>query len=191
MDMSTQGGQLEWRWTFRSDQNRKYVNHSGAATKTNTKDLENIATSVYVTNFPKTCEVRDLWKACQTMENEKKKKVVYLEQSDMSSITDEGTILLGKVRDLSLIENIQVVRAKEGFHNVDVNYLRGSWVWMDFDNRNACLRFKQREDMQLYFTELCPLTKYFMVDDKVVCIRINGLPILAWSMRAFRKIAEE
>lgn len=57
------------------------------------------------------------------MEREKKKKVVYLEQSDMSSITDEGTILLGKVCELSLIENIQVVCTKDGLHNVDVNYL--------------------------------------------------------------------
>ncbi|PWA46118.1 RNA-directed DNA polymerase, eukaryota [Artemisia annua] len=125
------------------------------------------------------------------MEQEKKKKVVYLEQSDMSSITDEGTILLGKVRELSLIENIQVVCTKEGFHNVDVNYLGGSWVWMDFDNRKACSRFKQHEDMQFYFTKLCPLTKDFVVDDKVVWVRIEGLPIVAWSTRAFKKIAEE
>ncbi|GKB99429.1 RNA-directed DNA polymerase, eukaryota [Tanacetum coccineum] len=224
--MSTQGGQSEWRWTFRYDRNKKYGNHLGNATKTNTKDLENIATSVYVMNFPKTWEVRDLWKACQvfgrivdvyiarkmsklgrrfafarfirvcnvdslisrmiaswtvvpqdnkkysyvslckqqsdvkTIQKEKKKKVVYLEQSDMSSITDKGTILLGK-------------------------------VWMDFDNLNACLRFKQQKDMQFYFTKLRPLTKDFVVDDKVVWIRIDGLPILAWSVRAFRKIAEE
>ncbi|GJY15084.1 putative RNA-directed DNA polymerase [Tanacetum coccineum] len=153
-NLQTQRGQSEWRWTFISDRNRKYGNHPGNATKTNTKDLENIATTVvpqdnkkdsYVSLFKQQSDVK-------TMEKEKKKKVVYLEQSDMSSITNKGTILLGKVHNLSLIENIQVVYVKDCFHNVDVNYLGGSWV---------------------------------------VWIRIDGLPILAWSMRAFRKIAEE
>ncbi|PWA35424.1 RNA-directed DNA polymerase, eukaryota [Artemisia annua] len=114
---------------------------------------------------------------------------VSLDKNDMISITDAGTIVLGKVKDLSLIENIYSVCHKEGFSNVDINYIGGSWVWIEFNNRNACIRFKKHEGLASYFHSLAPVSKHFVVDDRVVWIDIEGLPLCAWSASAFTKIA--
>ncbi|GJU45052.1 RNA-directed DNA polymerase, eukaryota [Tanacetum coccineum] len=119
----------------------------------------------------------------------KNKQSLSLGPAEMASITDAGTIVIGKVRELSLIENIYTVCKKKSFLNVDIKYIGGSWVWLEFDNKNVCNKFKQHDDMQYYFTTLNPLNKHFVVDDEVIWISIEGLPLCAWSVAAFKTIA--
>ncbi|GJR42636.1 RNA-directed DNA polymerase, eukaryota, reverse transcriptase zinc-binding domain protein [Tanacetum coccineum] len=65
----------------------------------------------------------------------------------------------------------------------------GLWVWIEFNNRNACIRSKKHEGLARYFHSLVPVSKHFVVDDRVVWIGIEGLPLCAWSASAFTKIA--
>ena len=80
---------------------------------------------------------------------------------------------------------------KEGFRNVDIIYIGGSWVWIDFDNRNTCTRFKQKEDFRQYFQVVQYVSKQFVVDDKAVWVEIIGMPLGAWSMQPYKKVAEK
>ncbi|KAL4559868.1 hypothetical protein LXL04_032014 [Taraxacum kok-saghyz] len=112
---------------------------------------------------------------------------VTLVAADLIPIPDSATIVMGKVKDLSFIQNISLVLKKEGFQNVEVTHVGGSWVWIEFNNRNACTRFKQRDDLAQYFSSIQNLSRQFVVDDKVVWIEISGMPLGAWSLNAFKK----
>ncbi|PWA78420.1 nucleotide-binding alpha-beta plait domain-containing protein [Artemisia annua] len=114
---------------------------------------------------------------------------VLIEKSDMVSITDAGTIVMGKVRDLNLIENLRQVCHKEGFANVEIKYIGGFWVWIEFNNRKASIRFKQHSTIATYFHSLIPVSKHFVVDERVLWVEILGLPLCAWSLTAFKKVA--
>ena len=116
-------------------------------------------------------------------------KSVKVTANDLINVPDSATIVICKVKSLSFIENIHGVLAKEGFRNVDVNYIGGSWVWIEFDNRKACTRFKQRAELLQYFLEVQTMSRQFVVDDKIVWIEISGMPLGAWSAAAFKKVA--
>ena len=114
---------------------------------------------------------------------------VLITQRELLPISDSATIVLGKVKDLGFIENVSVVLKKEGFRRVEVTYIGGSWIWIEFDNRNACTRFKQRDDLKSYFTAIQNVSHQFVLDDKVVWVEISGMPLGAWSCEAFTKVA--
>ncbi|KAL4573100.1 hypothetical protein LXL04_019893 [Taraxacum kok-saghyz] len=115
--------------------------------------------------------------------------IIQLEHIDMLSIPDSATIVLGKFVKLSLIDKIQEICLKEGFKGVEVTYIGGSWVWLEFNTRNACVRFKQCDLLKTYFSQLQNLSRQFTVDDKVVWIEISGMPLGSWSASAFKKVA--
>ena len=71
---------------------------------------------------------------------------------------------------------------------MEVTYVGGSWVWIEFDNRNACTRFKQSDEVKYYFHVIQNLSRQFVVDEKVVWIEIIGMPLGTWSISAFKKI---
>ena len=114
---------------------------------------------------------------------------VLITQRELLPISDSATIVLGKVKDLGFIENVSVVLKKEGFRRVEVTYIGGSWIWIEFDNRKACTRFKQRDDLKSYFTVIQNVSRQFVVDDKVIWVEISGMPLGAWSCEAFTKVA--
>ena len=115
--------------------------------------------------------------------------VIPILPNDMISIPDSATIVLGKVKNLSIIENLSALIMKEGFRNVDITYVGGSWVWIEFDNRNACTRFKHREDLLKLFHIIQNVSRQFVVDDKIVWVEISGMPLGAWGKEAFKKVA--
>ena len=54
--------------------------------------------------------------------------MIKLQDGDVIQIPDSATIVLGKVKDLTLIGNLPHVLKKEGFLDVEINYIGGSWV---------------------------------------------------------------
>ncbi|GJT84509.1 hypothetical protein Tco_1066226 [Tanacetum coccineum] len=57
-------------------------------------------------------------------------KDVLIEKSDMVSITDVGTIVIGKVCDLTLIENLHQLCHKEGFLMLKLSTLEALWLYV-------------------------------------------------------------
>ncbi|KAL4583477.1 hypothetical protein LXL04_008050 [Taraxacum kok-saghyz] len=122
--------------------------------------------------------------------NKEVDKLVKLSQREMIAIPDSATIVLGNVKDLGFIQNAERVLLKGGFQNVEVSYIGGSWIWIEFDNRKACTRFKQSEELLSYFREVQNLSRQFLVDEKIVWIEISRMPLGAWSVEGFKKVAE-
>ncbi|GJU67855.1 RNA-directed DNA polymerase, eukaryota [Tanacetum coccineum] len=68
-------------------------------------------------------------------------------------------------------------------------YIGGMWLWIEFDSPEACQKLQSIKDMSWYFTLLKHITQSFVIDERVVWIEIGGLPLNAWTSKAFKKIA--
>ncbi|GJY77774.1 RNA-directed DNA polymerase, eukaryota [Tanacetum coccineum] len=116
-------------------------------------------------------------------------KSVTLDESDLIDTSDAKNAILAKVRDVHLIPNINIVLNKEGFYNFQCKYIGGLWLWIELDSHEACLKLQSNKEMSWYFTHLKHIHHSFVLDERVVWIEISGLPLNAWSPKAFKKIA--
>ncbi|GKA17937.1 RNA-directed DNA polymerase, eukaryota [Tanacetum coccineum] len=116
-------------------------------------------------------------------------KSVTLDESDLIDTSDIRNVILAKVRDVHLIPNINIVLNKEGFYNFQCKYIGGMWLWIEFDSHEACLKLQSNKEMSWYFTLLKHIHHSFVLDERVVWIEIGGLPLNAWTPKAFKKIA--
>ncbi|GJU06928.1 RNA-directed DNA polymerase, eukaryota [Tanacetum coccineum] len=48
----------------------------------------------------------------------------------------------------------------------------------------------QHAEMEWYFTQIHSVSNSFMVDERVVWLEIDGLPLCAWITKAFQKVAK-
>nr|GEW83909.1 RNA-directed DNA polymerase, eukaryota [Tanacetum cinerariifolium] len=102
---------------------------------------------------------------------------------------DMRNVILVKVRDVHLILNINSVMRKEGFYDFKCKYIGGMWLWIEFDTIESCQKLQSNKEMSWYFTQMKHVTQSFKVDERVVWIKIGGLPLNAWTPKAFKKIA--
>ncbi|KAI3745430.1 hypothetical protein L1987_58542 [Smallanthus sonchifolius] len=73
--------------------------------------------------------------------NQTMQKIITLEVGDSLGISDSDCMLLAQVRDVNLLANLYIVCHKEGFLDVQINYVGGLWVWLKFKNREVCNQF--------------------------------------------------
>ncbi|GKA14061.1 RNA-directed DNA polymerase, eukaryota, reverse transcriptase zinc-binding domain protein [Tanacetum coccineum] len=116
-------------------------------------------------------------------------KSVTLDVSDLIETCDMRNVILVKVRDVHLILNINNVLKNEGFYDFQSKYIRGMWLWIEFDSTESCQKLQSNKDMSWYFTQMKHVTQSFKVDERVVWIEIGGLPLNAWTTKAYKKIA--
>ncbi|GKA61011.1 RNA-directed DNA polymerase, eukaryota [Tanacetum coccineum] len=116
-------------------------------------------------------------------------KSVTLDVSDLIEIHEMRNVILVKVRDAHLILNINNVLRKEGFYDFQAKYIGGMWLWLEFDSFESCQKLQSNKEMSWYFTQMKHVTQTFKVDERVVWIEIGGLPLNAWTPKAFKKIA--
>ncbi|GJZ75704.1 RNA-directed DNA polymerase, eukaryota [Tanacetum coccineum] len=89
-------------------------------------------------------------------------KNITLGNSDLLDLSDTTNVVLAKVRDVHLIININSVLKKEGFSDFKCKYMGGLWLWIEFS---------------------CDKSR------RMIWIEIGGLPLKAWTVNAFKRIA--
>nr|GEV76896.1 RNA-directed DNA polymerase, eukaryota [Tanacetum cinerariifolium] len=62
------------------------------------------------------------------------------------------------------------------------------WLWIELESHEACLKLQSNKEMSWYFTQLKHIHHSFVLDERVVWIEISGLPLNAWTPKAFKKI---
>ncbi|PWA77401.1 DUF4283 domain protein [Artemisia annua] len=175
------------------------------------KDLHDITATTYVTNFPTSLGTKELWDLCdrcgsvadvyiarKLSKNGRRFAFVrFLKVKNKESLIDDlNKIWIGSyhlfaamARDVQLILNINNVLNKEGFCDFNCKYIGGMWLWIEFDSPEACSKFQNNKEMSWYFTSLKHINKFFVADERVIWIEIGGLPLNAWTSKAFKKIA--
>nr|GEZ06359.1 hypothetical protein [Tanacetum cinerariifolium] len=74
--------------------------------------------------------------------------------------------VMGKVKDLNSIPNLQTILAKEGFAEVKLPYLGGFWVLLELDSANNKEKLLQRTSVNSWFLALQAATNDFACDER-------------------------
>ncbi|GKA15007.1 RNA-directed DNA polymerase, eukaryota, reverse transcriptase zinc-binding domain protein [Tanacetum coccineum] len=96
--------------------------------------------------------------------------------------------LLGCYKDFRVIASTRRMCHNEGFSNVDFKYLGGLWVLFDFESSEARDKFLNHKGILTWFSTLKPWYNDFVVDERLVWLEIEGVPIRAWDNQVFNKI---
>ncbi|PWA66147.1 hypothetical protein CTI12_AA331330 [Artemisia annua] len=105
-----------------------------------------------------------------------------------ASYANVVAVVLAKVREVETMEKLYYILECEGFTDVDIHHVGGLWVWIAFKNQSACQKFKNKVSLRPYFSVINPVMRNFVVDERMVWIEIEGLPLCAWSSEALKKI---
>lgn len=84
-------------------------------------------------------------------------KEVKLGVSDMPLIRNSSTLVVAMVWKINVIENLYKLCYKEGFNGLNIAYLGGEWVRIEFKKQAMCSNFKQYKVMQSLFKEIIPV----------------------------------
>ncbi|GJS95132.1 putative RNA-directed DNA polymerase, eukaryota, reverse transcriptase zinc-binding domain protein [Tanacetum coccineum] len=122
------------------------------------------------------------------MKDEKEVKRMVLKENDLVKMDDSAEVVLAKIREVEAMAKLYGILENEGFNGFEAHHVGGLWVWIEFNNQKACQRFKDKDSMKAYFSEITHVSRNFVVDEKLVWIEIDGLPLCAWSSEAFKKI---
>ncbi|GJW57535.1 hypothetical protein Tco_0104266, partial [Tanacetum coccineum] len=117
------------------------------------------------------------------------KKNLNLTKLDLIRVDDTTKDVMVKVKDAGSMINIHRICRNEGFINLKVHHIGGLWTWIQFENAEACMEFKANATLREVFASSKPILKNFIMDERVIWIEINGLPLCAWGSAALKKVA--
>ncbi|GJW30927.1 RNA-directed DNA polymerase, eukaryota [Tanacetum coccineum] len=112
---------------------------------------------------------------------------IVLDDSCISEI-DLSVSLMGKVKDINVLENLHLTFANEGFKTVKLFYLGGLQVLIDASSLALKEKLSKHVGMDSWFQELIPASNSFVNDDGIVWVSVEGLPIKALTRNTFVKI---
>nr|GEY69960.1 RNA-directed DNA polymerase, eukaryota [Tanacetum cinerariifolium] len=97
--------------------------------------------------------------------------------------------LTGKLKEFGSLPNLNKILVEEGFHDIFIRYLGGFWVLQQFSSKLSLENFKQHVSANSWFTKIHQASNSFFVDERVVWIDIEGVPLCAWTQNTFARIA--
>nr|GEW98540.1 hypothetical protein [Tanacetum cinerariifolium] len=180
-----------WTWVF--DKNKHH--QTKPIDNPYVKDVDKIATSFFVTNFPNSLDAKNLWK-----------EFLPFGRIDDAFIANKRSkqVVLIKVKEIKTISNMYYVCQAEGFVDVKIHYVGGLWVWLQFSSVNSCGAFKSNESLNKFGPSLSFLNLPLLLMNELFRLRffhrplllmneywieVSGLPLCAWGSSAFKKIA--
>ncbi|GKE61434.1 hypothetical protein Tco_1511801, partial [Tanacetum coccineum] len=95
---------------------------------------------------------------------------------------------MGKVKYVNALPNLYIILAKEGFQNVNLTYLGGIWVLLEFDSLNSKDKCIKHVRVGSWFDMLKSTCNSFVCDERIVWVTIEGLPLKTWTLNTFRKV---
>ncbi|GJS17265.1 hypothetical protein Tco_0411737 [Tanacetum coccineum] len=117
------------------------------------------------------------------------KKVLNLTELDLIRVNDTTKDVMVKVKVVGSMINIHRICRNEGFINLKVHHIGGLWTWVQFENAEACMNFKANATLRQVFASIKLILKNFILDERVIWIEINGLPLCTWGSAALKKVA--
>nr|GFB83314.1 RNA-directed DNA polymerase, eukaryota, nucleotide-binding alpha-beta plait domain protein [Tanacetum cinerariifolium] len=104
---------------------------------------------------------------------------------------DLSRSVLGKVKVLSSIANLYIILNKEGFADLQISYLGGSWVKIDLASDKSKNKLLLHKGVLSWFDVLKVATNDFVSSERIVWVDIKGIPLYLWSNATFSKISKK
>nr|GEW83773.1 RNA-directed DNA polymerase, eukaryota [Tanacetum cinerariifolium] len=104
---------------------------------------------------------------------------------------DLSRSVLGKVNVLSSIANLYIILNREGFADLQISYLGGSWVRIDLASDKSKNKLLLHKGVLSWFDVLKAATNDFVSSKRIVWVDIEGIPLYLWSNETFSKISKK
>ncbi|GJU47741.1 RNA-directed DNA polymerase, eukaryota, reverse transcriptase zinc-binding domain protein [Tanacetum coccineum] len=107
------------------------------------------------------------------------------------TLNDFPLAILGCYMDFRSIANACSLCLSEGFLNVSFNYLGGLWLLFEFKSLKARNEFLKHDGILSWFSSLKPWHDDFIVEERLIWLEIEGIPIRAWEYETFKSICNK
>ncbi|PWA43051.1 hypothetical protein CTI12_AA538570 [Artemisia annua] len=114
---------------------------------------------------------------------------IVLEAGEYHSVELSHRIALGEVNNATVIPHLIRMCFDEGFDDLKINYIGGMWVWIEFMSSTTCTSFKKNEGVRAHFKHIIEPSNDFVIKERAIWIEIQGMPLCAWSMVEYKKVA--
>ncbi|KAL4562431.1 hypothetical protein LXL04_034634 [Taraxacum kok-saghyz] len=107
-------------------------------------------------------------------------KKIMLDAGDLLGMQDHVKVLIARVREPSIIQNLYRLCANEGFSDLCIRHVSGLWVWIEFPNVDSALAFQTNVSIKGFLTDISTLKKNFQIAERLVWLEVIGLPLCVW-----------
>ncbi|KAL4569554.1 hypothetical protein LXL04_025194 [Taraxacum kok-saghyz] len=98
-------------------------------------------------------------------------------------------VCLARVKHFSYLPIIMDMCKAHGFPDIDIRYVGGLWLSLEFRSVNVCMNFRSNTVTSSWFTQLQNWNRNFVPDQRLAWLDIEGVPLRAWSKTNFHKLA--
>ncbi|GJV39139.1 RNA-directed DNA polymerase, eukaryota [Tanacetum coccineum] len=102
---------------------------------------------------------------------------------------DYSNFLMGKVKDFTSLSNLKVVLGNEGFDNIELKYMGGYWIMIEFQLEETKQMFQSNVGIGSWSSQLKQALNDFIIDGRVTWVEIKGIPLKLWYENTFNRIA--
>nr|GEW67149.1 UvrD-like helicase, ATP-binding domain, P-loop containing nucleoside triphosphate hydrolase [Tanacetum cinerariifolium] len=160
--------------------------------------VHRISKSVFVTNFPDNFGSRNLWDLCEAygkvvdvfIPNRTGSPALVLDDLCVNNV-DLSRRVMGRVKELNSIPNLRNILMKEGFLEVQLYYLGGLWVMMEVKSKKIKRKMLQHTVVKSWFHDLLAATHDLVINERIVWVDVEGIPLNLWSSASFSKIEDD
>nr|GEV74313.1 UvrD-like helicase, ATP-binding domain, P-loop containing nucleoside triphosphate hydrolase [Tanacetum cinerariifolium] len=99
--------------------------------------------------------------------------------------------VMGKVKDFTSIPNLYMILKDEGFFDIKVSYLGGTWVLFELKNKDAKENFMKHTGIKSWLYEIQDARTDFVSEERIVWMDIEGIPLNVWTHNTFEKIGKK
>nr|GEW29853.1 nucleotide-binding alpha-beta plait domain-containing protein [Tanacetum cinerariifolium] len=102
---------------------------------------------------------------------------------------DLSKSLLGRVKEFTSLMNLKTALYNEGFVDMNVRYMGGFWVMLEFSSSKLKELFRDNVGVGSWFSEIRQALISFNPDGRIVWVEVEGVPLKFWSRNALKRIA--
>ncbi|GJY69732.1 RNA-directed DNA polymerase, eukaryota [Tanacetum coccineum] len=102
---------------------------------------------------------------------------------------DFSLSLVSKIKEFGSLPNLKKILEEEGFSDINIRYIGGFWVMIQFQSKAAQDNFNSHVGVNSWFSTTQHASDSFSIDKRVAWIDIEGVPLKVWSRNTFAKIS--
>ncbi|GJU90190.1 RNA-directed DNA polymerase, eukaryota [Tanacetum coccineum] len=117
-------------------------------------------------------------------------RALVLDDQDLINVEDPSMMLLVKLKDVNSMGNMYVICRNEGFTELKIHHVGGLWIWIQFSSSSSADNSQTNASLKSVYSSIKTITPSFKVDERMIWIKICGLPLCAWGSNAYKKVAD-